>query len=51
MFYTPFIIEKYDIIILDVDSKDTGVGMTCPPIQFLEQQFLEACHYVIKDSG
>jgi len=32
--------EKFDIIMLDVDSKDISSGMSCPPPSFLESQFL-----------
>jgi len=32
--------EKFNVIMLDVDSKDISSGMSCPPPSFLEFQFL-----------
>lgn len=34
-------VKKYHYLIIDVDSKDTTVGMSCPPEAFVEQAFLE----------
>ncbi|XP_011875236.1 PREDICTED: methyltransferase-like protein 13 isoform X2 [Vollenhovia emeryi] len=33
---------KYKAILFDIDSKDTTVGMSCPPKQFLEMPVLKA---------
>lgn len=34
--------KKYKAILFDIDSKDTTVGMSCPPKQFLEMSVLKA---------
>eukprot|EP00026_Physarum_polycephalum_P003144 Phypoly_transcript_03153.p1 GENE.Phypoly_transcript_03153~~Phypoly_transcript_03153.p1 ORF type:complete len:779 (+),score=240.35 Phypoly_transcript_03153:50-2338(+) len=34
--------QCYNVIIVDVDSKDVTVGMSCPPATFLEPPFLDA---------
>eukprot|EP00092_Neocalanus_flemingeri_P003266 GFUD01003497.1.p1 GENE.GFUD01003497.1~~GFUD01003497.1.p1 ORF type:complete len:665 (+),score=233.31 GFUD01003497.1:1632-3626(+) len=34
-------VEQYNIIMLDVDSKDISSGMSCPPPSFLEPHFLD----------
>ena len=31
----------YNIIIIDVDSKDNSVGMSCPPIEFINISYLQ----------
>ncbi|KAJ8688488.1 hypothetical protein QAD02_024283 [Eretmocerus hayati] len=43
--------EKYDAILLDVDSKDQSVGMSCPPKQFVELDFLEDMANCLTDDG
>lgn len=32
------ITETYDVIMLDVDSKDSSIGMSCPPKPFVEPE-------------
>lgn len=34
--------QPYDVIVLDVDSKDVTAGLSCPPAAFLERPFLRA---------
>lgn len=34
--------KKFGAILFDVDSKDTAVGMSCPPKQFIEPSVLKA---------
>jgi len=34
--------KSYNIIIVDVDSKDVTQGMSCPPSSFLETKFLDS---------
>ncbi|XP_033119129.1 eEF1A lysine and N-terminal methyltransferase-like [Anneissia japonica] len=41
----------YDVICFDVDSKDTGVGMTCPPKEFLEKTLLLKVQSLLKPKG
>lgn len=33
---------KYDAIVIDVDTKDASLGMSCPPAAFLEPGYLRA---------
>ena len=41
----------YDVIIFDVDSKDTSVGMSCPPQAFVDTTFLTRVHSLLSPSG
>ncbi|KAM4628820.1 eEF1A lysine and N-terminal methyltransferase [Polymixia lowei] len=41
----------FDVIIFDVDSKDTTVGMSCPPSSFVETSFLEKVHSLLAPRG
>nr|CAI5842659.1 unnamed protein product [Callosobruchus analis] len=43
--------EQLDAILFDVDSKDSSVGMSCPPRQFLEKAILVNVAKLIGDSG
>ncbi|XP_070531894.1 eEF1A lysine and N-terminal methyltransferase-like [Ptychodera flava] len=43
--------EKYDLIMLDADSKDSSVGMSCPPAGFVEREFLQKVSSILKNSG
>jgi spermidine synthase len=40
-----------DAILFDVDSKDSSIGMSCPPKQFLEESVLDSIVKVIGGSG
>ncbi|KAL0107161.1 hypothetical protein PUN28_015585 [Cardiocondyla obscurior] len=42
---------KYKAILFDIDSKDTTVGMSCPPKQFLEIPLLKAVAACLKTNG
>lgn len=33
--------ESFDFIVLDVDSKETGAGMSCPPESFVKESYLQ----------
>ena len=33
--------EQQDLLVIDVDSKDISVGMTCPPKDFVSTSYLE----------
>lgn len=39
------------MIIFDVDSKDTSVGMSCPPQAFVDRAFLKQVHSLLSPSG
>lgn len=41
----------YDVVIFDVDSKDTSVGMSCPPQAFVDQEFLTQVHALLTSTG
>lgn len=41
----------YDVIILDVDSKDTSAGMSSPPQVFVEREFLNNSKQLLKEHG
>ena len=41
----------FDVIVLDVDSKDMSCGVSSPPETFLEKQFLSNVKLLLKDSG
>ncbi|XP_044267613.1 eEF1A lysine and N-terminal methyltransferase homolog [Tribolium madens] len=43
--------QKSDAILFDVDSKDSTIGMSCPPRQFLEEAVLENVAKIIGVSG
>ncbi len=49
--YNIYIIGSYDMILLDVDSKDASVGMSSPPDVFLNKDFLESCKSLLTSSG
>lgn len=39
--------ESLDYIVLDVDSKETGAGMSCPPASFVETSYLQTLHSLL----
>lgn len=43
--------QSFKSILFDVDSKDSTVGMSCPPVQFLEQEVLDTVKSCIRDNG
>ncbi|XP_047349275.1 eEF1A lysine and N-terminal methyltransferase homolog isoform X1 [Vespa velutina] len=43
--------KKYSAILFDVDSKDTTVGMSCPPKQFLEIDLLKMIASCLTENG
>lgn len=43
--------KKYKAILFDIDSKDTTIGMSCPPKQFLEMSVLKAVAACLMESG
>ena len=42
---------KYDVIMFDVDSKDSRIGMSCPPKPFVEPAFLNCVNKCINANG
>lgn len=43
--------EKYDAVLFDVDSKDTSLGMSCPPQEFLELSTLKTVRNLLHQNG
>lgn len=43
--------KKYKAILFDIDSKDTTIGMSCPPKQFLEMSVLKAVAACLMENG
>lgn len=43
--------QSFKAILFDVDSKDCTVGMSCPPVQFLEQDVLNTVQSCIRENG
>ncbi|XP_043510386.1 eEF1A lysine and N-terminal methyltransferase homolog [Frieseomelitta varia] len=43
--------KKYKAILFDIDSKDTTVGMSCPPKQFLEMPVIESVVKCLASDG
>ncbi|XP_046579272.1 eEF1A lysine and N-terminal methyltransferase-like isoform X2 [Haliotis rubra] len=43
--------RQYDVVMFDVDSKDRSVGISCPPVMFLEEDFLQETASIIRDNG
>ncbi|XP_073427632.1 eEF1A lysine and N-terminal methyltransferase [Dendrobates tinctorius] len=41
----------YDVIMFDVDSKDSSLGMSCPPPAFVEKKFLQSVQKILKNDG
>lgn len=42
---------KYDAIIFDVDNKDPSVGLSCPPVSFLQMDVLKRTAECLNDKG
>ncbi|BFZ20867.1 hypothetical protein BsWGS_23906 [Bradybaena similaris] len=43
--------EHRDVVVLDVDSKDHSVGLNCPPLAFVEPEFLNTISRLLSDDG
>ena len=43
--------QLYDIIMFDVDSKDSRIGMSCPPKPFVEPDFLRCVSNCMSEEG
>ncbi|XP_067893889.1 eEF1A lysine and N-terminal methyltransferase isoform X1 [Heterodontus francisci] len=42
---------SYDVIMFDVDSKDTALGMSCPPLAFVDDVFLQKVRNLLAPQG
>ena len=43
--------ESCQCIIVDVDAKDTSVGMSCPPVAFVQEEFLTNVYEALTPQG
>ena len=43
--------ESFDFIAIDVDSKDTSVGMSCPPLAFVDVPYLAMLKGLLRENG
>ncbi|RUS69879.1 hypothetical protein EGW08_022356, partial [Elysia chlorotica] len=43
--------SKRDVVVIDVDSKEPGVPLSCPPAVFVEVEFLTAVAKLLTDGG
>lgn len=43
--------SSYDVIMFDVDSKDSVLGMSCPPSAFVEKSFLLKVKDLLQSEG
>ncbi|XP_061439972.1 eEF1A lysine and N-terminal methyltransferase [Rhineura floridana] len=43
--------SPYDAIMFDIDSKDSALGMSCPPPAFVEKSFLQKVRAILKTEG
>lgn len=43
--------RKFKAVLFDVDSKDTTVGISCPPKQFLESSIIKSVADCLTDGG
>ncbi|KAM3840217.1 eEF1A lysine and N-terminal methyltransferase isoform 2-T2 [Vipera latastei] len=43
--------SSYDVIMFDVDSKDSTLGISCPPPAFVEKIFLQKVKTLLKTEG
>jgi len=45
------LVMQRDVLVLDVDNKDATIGMSCPPMSFVDKEFLKCIHRILKPSG
>lgn len=43
--------RKFDAILFDVDSKDSSLGISCPPKQFIEEETLNRVKECLEEEG
>ncbi|XP_060803281.1 eEF1A lysine and N-terminal methyltransferase homolog [Amyelois transitella] len=43
--------HKYESVMFDMDSKDSTLGLSCPPKQFLDNDVLEDVRTILTDDG
>jgi hypothetical protein len=43
--------ERYGCIMLDVDCKDRSLGISCPPPNFLEPNFIQSVKQCLNPQG
>ena len=43
--------DRFEVLILDVDSKDNSQGISCPPVIFLEEEILRQVYDNLDENG
>ena len=43
--------RQFDFIIFDVDSKNYSLGVSCPPIEFVQESFLQQVRLCLTENG
>lgn len=43
--------SKFDVIMIDLDSSDAGMGTMAPPLEFVEKSVIHAARLIISDHG
>ncbi|KAH7843162.1 hypothetical protein Vadar_013461 [Vaccinium darrowii] len=43
--------SKFDVIMVDLDSSDAGMGTMAPPLEFVEKSVIHAARLIISDHG
>lgn len=48
---TEFAPNSMQFIVIDVDSKDTSIGMSCPPVPFISPTYLAELYELLRSDG
>lgn len=51
MYFPNIVGTKFDAVLFDVDSKDTTIGMSCPPKEFITQTVLQSVVKLLQKNG
>lgn len=51
IFYISYVGNTYDAVLFDVDNKDTSLGMSCPPREFVTEEVLKSVKAILKQQG
>lgn len=43
--------SRFDSILIDVDAKERNVGMSCPPVSFVQESFFKNVYATLNDGG
>lgn len=42
---------KFSVVMFDVDNKDTSLGMSCPPKEFVSEDVIANVKNILSDDG